>query len=213
MAKRFQRLSESHLADLESPALLRYVHAARAAEDHEGAGLGLQLLVWRYRRLIRALVASKVPEHRVAEVADFCVAECAAAVLQSPPDAQNERHLRGWMASVVHNKIVSWWRRNARHEDVWSLDVAAPDDDDGASWDVPTIEAGYAVVEYGDVVERQLGRLSDTHRRVVELRVFDGLPSREVAERMRADHGERVTSTNIDQIASRFRRDCRADDG
>ena len=213
MAKRFRVLSESRLAELEPPAVLAYVHAARAADDVAAAGLALQLLMWRHRRLIRMLVAGKVPEHRVEEATDFCLTECAAAVVRNPPEAQNGPHFRGWLASVVHNQIVSWWRRNARHEDQWSLDAATPGEEEGATWDVPTIEGGYAVVEYGAVVDRQLDRLSETHRRVVELRVFDGLPSREVAERMLADHEQRVTPTNIDQIASRFRRDCRADGG
>ena len=212
MANRFRVLSESRLAELEPATLLAYVHAARATGDLEAAALALQLLIWRHRRLIRALAAAKVPEYRVDEASDFCLTQCAAAIVRNPPDAQNERHFRGWLASVVHNQVVSWWRRNARHEDVWSLDAAARGED-GPSWDVPAIESGYAVAEYGDVIERQLDRLSETHRRVVELRVFDGLPSREAADRMLADYGERVTPTNIDQIASRFRRDCRADAG
>ena len=211
MAKPFHVLPEARLAELEPTALLAYVHAARAVNDHEAAGLALQLLMWRHRRLIRALTAAKVPAHRVDEVTDVCLAECAAAIARNPPDAHNERHFRGWLATVVHNQIATWWRRNARHEEHWSLDGPGHDDDGHASWEVPVADGGYAVVEYGDVVDRQLDRLNDLHRRVVELRVFDQLPSKEVATRMLREHSEPVTATNIDQIASRFRRDCRAD--
>jgi RNA polymerase sigma factor (sigma-70 family) len=211
MATLFRTLSESQIAELEPAAQLAYVHTARAAGQHDAAGLALQLLIWSHRRLIRALVAAKVPPHRVDEATDHCLVECAAAVLRNPPEAENEQHLRGWLASVVRNQVVNWWRRNARHEDPWSLEAPAPGaDGERGSWDVPVTDAGFEIAEFGDIVDRRLDALSAMHRRVVELRLFDGLASKAVAERMLSERGETVSPANVDQIATRFRQNCRA---
>ena len=56
------------------------------------------------------------------------------------------------------------------------------------------------VVVVADAVDRLLQRLSDEHRRVVELVVFCGLAASEV---------DGVSAANVHQITSRFRRALR----
>ncbi len=65
-----------------------------------------------------------------------------------------------------------------------------------------------------DVIDRRLDALSDVHRRVVELSVFEDLEAKDVAERVNEEHpglNPPMSVDNVHQITSRFRKDLRDD--
>lgn len=204
----FRSASEHELALLTDEQLVAHAQAARSAHDAGQATLALQLLVYRYERIARAVVRRKVPDHVVEDVLLDGFVAATAAVLDNPPEAKSERQVRGWVLRIVSNHCANWWRGRGERE-LDEMPLLDPADEDANGWEPGARDPGYDVVPYQDIVDRELDKLSANHRRAVELRVFDGHSSKETVELLRQELGWETTANNIDAIASRFRRDCR----
>ncbi len=205
MPRPFAELHDAPFLALAPAAQIAYVHAARAADAHEAATRALQLIAYSYERLIVTLVRAKMPADLVEETADAALARVVGAITRNPPEAASAVQFRAWLAQIVRHEIAEYHRSpgaKAAHDTV-SLNAAAADADDGG-WDIPVTDGGYAAVEYGELVDRALGELSDEHRLIVELRVFEGRRSKTVAAILADERGLEYTPANIDKIASRF---------
>jgi DNA-directed RNA polymerase specialized sigma24 family protein len=64
---------------------------------------------------------------------------------------RREAQFRGWLASVVTRQLATWWRKNARHEGTWSLDVTPTGNGEPHEWAVGEPDAGYQVIEYWEI--------------------------------------------------------------
>jgi RNA polymerase sigma-70 factor (ECF subfamily) len=175
----FRPLAEPELVRLDDDALLAYVAAARRQRD-PSARLALAILVYGHWHNVARRVALKVPAEAVEDV----TSEVLVSAIGAAFDGSSAGEFRVWLGTITARRIADFHRRS---RPVAGLDeeLAAPSE---------------GAVEVTDAVARVLGRLSDEHRRVVELVVFEGLAASEV---------DGVTAANVHQITSRFRRALR----
>ncbi|WP_028062065.1 RNA polymerase sigma factor [Solirubrobacter soli] len=175
----FRPLGEPELVRLDDDALIAYVRAARL-HGHESSRVALAVLVYGHWHNVSRRVALKVPPAAVEDV----TSEVLVSALQSAFGGSSQGEFHVWLQTITTRRIVDFHRR-ARP--VVGLDerLAAPEED---------------AMDVTDAVERVLTRLSDEHRRVVELVVFAGLAASEV---------DGVSAANVHQITSRFRRALR----
>jgi RNA polymerase sigma factor (sigma-70 family) len=64
----------------------------------------------------------------------------------------------------------------------------------------PATESEAGAIHLRIIIDEVLQELSEKHRRVIELHVFEALPAAEVCDRI-----DGMTEDNVAQIASRFR--------
>lgn len=177
----FRALGESELVRLDDDALIAYVRAARAAGDRS-ARVALAVLVYGHWHNVARRVALKVPPAAVEDV----TSDVLVSAIQSAFDGVSVGEFAVWLRTITARRVADFHRRGRG--------LTVPLDD--VSVEAP--EAGVVVLQ--DAVERVLGRLSASHRRVVELVVFEGHAASEV---------DGVSAANVHQITSRFRRALR----
>ena len=177
----FRPLGEAGLTRLDDDALIAYVRSARRA-GHPSADDALAVLAFGHWHNVSRRVALKVPPSAVEDV----TSDVLVSALSSAFDGVSQGEFSVWLRTITARRIADFHRRRAAVtvplEDV---EVEAPD-------------AGVVVVS--DAVDRVLARLSDEHRRVVELFVLEGRAAGEV---------DGIGAANVHQIASRFRRALR----
>ena len=188
--------------------IIDYIRAARAAGRPDCVKQGVAILTWGYMDTIRNRVRLRVPDEDVEEVA-WDVLEGA---LKSAFDGESTISFKGWIKSILHNKVVDYWRkrgdrpRNAplpeEHEgndEIWGEVIGI----EGPSPDLVALQTAI------DQAYLELER--DDHRQVIDEALFADRPSEEVAGEI-----EGMTAANVDQIKSRFRKRVRElleDDG
>jgi RNA polymerase sigma factor (sigma-70 family) len=177
----FRPLGEAELARLEDEPLIAYVRQARLAGD-PSSRVALAVLVYGHWHNVARRVALKVPAAAVEDVAS----DVLVSAIQAAFDGSSEGEFHVWLRTITARRIADFHRRPRA--------VSVPLED--VSIEAP--EEGVVVV--ADALERVLERLSDEHRRVVELVVLEGLAASEV---------DGVSAANVHQITSRFRRALR----
>ena len=177
----FRPLGEPELIRLDDDALIAYVRAARLHGD-ASSRVALAVLVYGHWHNVTRRVALKVPPAAVEDVSS----DVLVSALQSAFDGSSEGEFHVWLATITARRIADFHRRpRPATVDLDDVTVAAPD---------------ARAVDVTDAVERVLARLSEEHRRVVELVVFAGLAASEV---------DGFSAANVHQITSRFRRALR----
>jgi DNA-directed RNA polymerase specialized sigma24 family protein len=130
------------------------------------------------------------------------------AALQSTFDGTSIGEFVNWLHKIVDRRgIVDYWRGRERdpnetplpsehsgEEDVWGDEPSEAD------------ETGRVLVE--SVADACLEPLSEPHRLVVELNVYQDLDATDTADRVNEaypDLDQQMTATNVHKIVSRFR--------
>lgn len=210
----FRKISEPELQELalrDPDQLIAQIHAARLAGEDDYATSATIILVLSLERFIRATALKYVRKHELDEVADGAALELVRAVRDNPPELGSQVQLRVWVRQIVF-RYCAGLTRKGQHQflrDMWSTDDTY---EDGSRRNEPEADdAGFEFLEYREVVDRQLDLLNGDHRIIVELRLIERAPSKEVAERLRQEHGLTYNPNTIDQIASRFRKACFGD--
>jgi DNA-directed RNA polymerase specialized sigma24 family protein len=179
---------------LSDEDLLAHMRQARDRGDLDSAKRALQILVFGYLDHVRARVALKVPEHVVDDVAGHALLSAVAGAFRGGSVGE----FRSWLHVIVDRRVADYHR--AGKLELVPLDdhheaIAARDD-----------EAEAIVV--CNVIEAALGELSDLHRSVIDLYVFDGLSAAETARELASrdpDGSQPVNADNVHKIAQRFR--------
>jgi RNA polymerase sigma factor (sigma-70 family) len=209
VAQGFRPLSDAELDRLDNDALIAHIGAARGAGRPEDAERALGILVFRHLDDVRRRVSIKVP---LADVEDVAM-EAVTSAIRAAFDGSAVGQFRAWLNRIVRRRIADHYRRAASRpeeaplpeehseaEEIWGRAAISPD------------ETG--LVDLESVVDEVLEGLSDVHRRVVELFVFEDLPARETADEVNAELGNALdppmSVDNVNQITSRFRRALRA---
>ena len=210
----FPKMSEPELQELarrDPDRLIAQIHAARLAGEDEYATTATIILVLSLERFIRATVLKHVHKHELEEVADGVTIELVKAVRDNPPELGSQVQLRVWVRQIVF-RYCAGLTRKGQHQflrEMWSTDETY---EDGNRKNEPEADDfGFEFLEYREVVDRQLELLNGDHRIIVEMRLIERAPSKEVSERLRQDHGLSYNPNTIDQIASRFRKACFGD--
>lgn len=198
---KFEPRNERELAQLGDEGLLAHVAAARALGEGEQSGRALAILVFRYHDNMVRRCRIKVPPEDAEDVAG----EAVVSAIRSSLEGKTIGEFRAWLNRIVDRRIADYHRKQRvettplpeEHEgsdEIWGQAGVAPDD------------AG--VAEVNDAVERVLGELSDPHRLVVEVFVFEDATAEETVERVNGELPGLDTPMSIDnvsQIARRFR--------
>jgi RNA polymerase sigma factor (sigma-70 family) len=204
-----RKLKDHEIAALSDEQILAYIRENRRLGRSPEAMVALQILVYRNLPLITDVVRRKVPAQHVEDAAATAMLAAIMAALRNP-EIDN---FRGWLIQIAKRRgIVDFFRKHENDpkfdplagehdgdDDVWGEVLAVADDTDMAG----TVQ----------VIESVMAGLGDVHAAVVELHVFTGYSAKEAADmvnnRPGAGSGAAMTESNVNQIASRFRRELR----
>jgi RNA polymerase sigma factor (sigma-70 family) len=193
---RFEPKPDRELDRLEDEALVGYARAARDAGDCAAGGRAIAVLVYGHWSNVERRVRMKVPREHVEDV----TADIVASAIQSAFDGRSAGELRAWLATISKRRIADYHRRAEKTPTTVPL---VPDPDEAGA-EHPAAASEEELVETRDLVERLLAGLSEAHRRVVELVVFEGRAASEAAQEVPG-----MQENNVHQIVSRFRRALR----
>lgn len=191
----FDPLPDSDLQRLDDESLVAYGRAARDAGHPAASRRALAFLVYGHERDVIRRVSLRVPRHAVEDVARDALVRAIAAAF----DGTSVGEFRSWLNTIIERTAADFYRRAGRRPKETEL----PGEHGGeeALWEAePSVESETGAIELRIVIEDTLASLSDTHRQVVELHVFEGRPARDVCATI-----EGMTEANVAQIASRFR--------
>ena len=193
---RFERKPDHELDRLDDEALVAYARAARDAGDPAAGARAIAVLVYGYWSNVERRVRMKVPREHVEDV----TADIVASAIQSAFDGTSIGEFRAWLATITSRRVADYHRRAEKTPATVPL-VADPDE---AGARDPAAASEEGLVETRDVVERVLAGLSEAHRRVIELVVFEARTASQAAQDVPG-----MREDNVHQIVSRFRRALR----
>jgi RNA polymerase sigma factor (sigma-70 family) len=196
----FDLKNESELAALDDEALLAYYGAAREA-GHPSAEGALGILCFRYFDDVHRRCRLRVPPADAEDVA----MEAIVSAIRSRLDGRSIGEFRTWLNRIVGRRIADYTRKPG--PDTTALPEEHADDERiwGASGSHPP-ETGK--VEIDELVERALDGLSEQHREVIEVFVFEDRTAADTCEAVNAKFPDAETQMRIDnvsKIAERFR--------
>ncbi len=191
----FRELPEHALQNLSDDDLIAYIRGAASTARPEAARTALAILVFGYIDIVRYRVRLKVPAHDVDDVAHGAM----LSAFTSAFDGQSVGEFRAWLHRIVARRIADYHRKGRPEV------VPLPDEGDDEQWgEEPSVEPEGEAIDVERAVEQALSGLSEPHRQVIDLYVFEDLPADEAAARV-----EGMTEANVHQIASRFRKRLR----
>ena len=193
---RFERKPDHELDRLDDVALVAYARAARDAGDHAAGARAIAVLVYGHWPNVERRVRMKVPREHVEDV----TADIVTSAIQSAFDGTSAGEFRAWLATITRRRIADYHRRAAKTPATVPL---VPDPDEAGTPD-PEAASEEGLVETRDVVARVLAGLSEAHRRVIALVVFEARTASQAAQEVPG-----MREDNVHQIVSRFRRALR----
>lgn len=183
-----RRLSDEHLLD--------YARKARDAGQPHPYNHAMEWLVLRHKDRVWAM-SFKAPAHLREEMSQ----EVLLGAIRAALDDREIKNFTAWLNQLVRNRLADFYRSPQYRQ--LEIDRAATvrEDEDGQplARAEAGVDGGQSAVEAQEIVDGELDRLSDSHRRVVELSIFDDLAAREVAR----ETGE--SEDNVYQVVKRFR--------
>lgn len=197
----FRPRNDDELSRLDDEALLEYIAAARAQGTPEHTQRALAIIVFRYHGDIVRRVKIKVPPADVEDVAQ----EAVVSAIRSRLDGKSVGEFRTWLNRIVSRRIADYHRKPA----VETTQLPEEHADDDEIWgQLAGVGGETGAVEVRELIEIALAELSDQHRRVVELFVFEDLTAKDTAEQVNDELPDEETEMKVDnvsQIAKRFR--------
>ncbi len=203
-------LSESQLDQLSEEELFRYMVRVRDAGQNTDFRCALAILVFRHEDLIRSRLRVRLQPAEYDIHLEDMVGNVIARALQAAFDGGHFAQFHSLLHTITHYCYVDFVRRQQRLR-VDTVGGHGPDgDDSGMAGPEVAVDGGFDEVELRDLLESVMPA-NETHRRIIRLSLFDGLPAAEVAEIINAgsDNGTGVTENNVHQIISRYRREAR----
>ncbi|MGI9021367.1 MAG: RNA polymerase sigma factor [Solirubrobacterales bacterium] len=201
MAK-FRPRNDDELSRLSDEKLLASIALAYKAGHPEHAQRALAILTFRYYdSVIVPRVAIKVPRADVEDVAK----EVVVSAIRSSLDGRSIGEFRTWLKRIISRRIADYHRKPG----VETTELPDEHLDDERIWgEVPSEEAETGAVEVQELIDVALDELSERHRRVVRLFVFEDLDGKGTAETVNGefpDEDPPMSVDNVAQIVRRFR--------
>lgn len=200
--------SEHDLYDMPVEQLLAHLRAARAAGDAEQDGLVQALLGFREGRWIRMRVQRACPS-----APEWVHEEIAGQVLEDAMSSswrgEQIGSFRAWTKQIVVRRVADFFRTQKGEAVLTQRSFEDPEGHDllerfgGSGEDLADALERSLRLDAAHVVLERLRERNVAHAEIVELRVFEDRPSREVAE----VHDTSVA--NVDQVCSRYRAELR----
>ena len=208
----FRRLNDIELQGLDDEDVVAYLVSARDAGEDGEVKAALQILVHGRMDYVESMVARKIPDHAVERVATDAMVETMETIFEGHSVGQFVNLLK----IITQRRIADYWRAKSRHGREHATLNA--DDEEDRRRRLADLNEEVDAVPLQTIVDAVLTRLPEHHRATVELAVFGGLPAAEVVEdvnRRFPTLDDPMTTSNVDQIKSRFRQTLRdeLDDG
>jgi RNA polymerase sigma-70 factor (ECF subfamily) len=162
----------------------------------------MTMLLGRYEQRILRKVQGKLPySARAEEIAQDVLEAAVRAAMAGKPIG----NFKAWIFRVANNKIAEFWRSpEGQQVKLERAGGGGDDDDPGTNDDADGVSTDdQDLFELEDVIESIMASLKESHRRIVDLYVFDDLSAAAVA----AETGE--TANNVYKVAERFREELR----
>jgi RNA polymerase sigma factor (sigma-70 family) len=194
----FKQLADHELDKLSDEALIAYLRDARSAGAKDTARRALAVLVYGYEDIVEQRMALRLPAHAVQDAAHEALVRAVASAF----DSSSVGEFRSWLGTIVKRTIADWYRRRERRPEEVQLPREHSGDERPEA--VPAVASETGAVEFQMVVDDVMAKLSDSHREVIELHVFEDIPATEVCGRI-----DGMSADNVAQIASRFRKRLR----
>ncbi len=206
----FRRRKDYELGPLEDEELLAYAVAARDAGEDDAMQEALAILVFRrYDNLVRR-AGLKVPKADAEDIASKTIADAIVARFQGTSEGEFWK----LVSTILARRVADFLAKRKRSPDEAPLPEEHADDEDVHGDTAAVTQDPTTAIGAQDVVDRRLDELSDLHRRVVALCVFEDLEAKDVAGRVNDEHPDLdppMSVDNVHQITSRFRKDLRDD--
>lgn len=204
MANQFHCLSEHELQNLGSDDLITQIRRATDAGRPDCAKSALAILCYRHLDDVRRRVSIRVPPQDVEDVAMTAL----LAALQSTFDGTSIGEFVNWLNRIVARRgIADYYRGREREPE--KVPIAEEHSDEEEIWGEQVAEQDATdAVDVQSVIDQHLEGLSEPHREVVELNVFEDLDAKETADRVNVDHPDLdppMSQANVHKIVSRFR--------
>ncbi len=190
--------NDDELSRLSDEQLLERVARARAQGQSDRA---LAIIVFRYYDDIVRRVRLKVPPADVEDVAQNAV----VSAIRSRLDGKSIGEFRTWLNRIVSRRIADYHRKP-------SVDTTElPDehlDDEGVWGEVPSEEDETGALEVQEIIDIARDELSDRHRRVVNLFIFEDDTGQGTVDKVNAEFSDEdppMSVDNVAQIVKRFR--------
>lgn len=192
----FRELREHQLSDLSDERLVAYIGRTRAAGRTETMTAAVRVLAFGYWEIIEMRVRLKVPSEDVLEVTTSAL----ESALKAAFDGESTGEFRSWLHTITNRRIADYHRAKEGKPQI----VPLPEPGDEGSWgEEPSAEFEGVSIDAERAIAIAMSEMSDVHGQAVDLNVFEDLPAREVAERLR------LTEANVHQIKSRFKKRVR----
>lgn len=208
------RLSENELQQLSSDGLIKHIRMATDAGDPAQAQSALAILCFRHLDDVKRRIRLRVPAEDVEDQAMVVM----LAAIKSAFEGTSIGEFVNWLNRIVARRGIADYHRDREDEPhINPLPTENQDEEDVWGEEPSTADAtGRVVVE--SVIDECLEPLSDQHRLVVELNVFEDLDATDTAERVNDRHPDLtppMSTENVHKIVSRFRKSVSAklDDG
>jgi len=198
-------LSENELQELSSDDLIAYIRKASDAGRPDAARTALAMLCWRHFDDVVRRVRMRVPAQDVEDVAMISI----TAAIKSAFDGGSIGEFVVWLNTIVKRRGIADYHRSREGDpDLGPLPTEHQGED--AVWgEEPAVGDASGAFVVQSVIDECLEGLSESHRDVVELNVFEDLGAGETAARVN-DHfpglEPPMSESNVHKIVSRFRK-------
>lgn len=196
-------LSESELEKLSSDELIDRIRRATDAGCLDVARGLLAHLCWRHFADVHRRVSMKVAARDAEDVA----MEAITSAIRSAFDGTSVGEFVNWLSTIVRRRIADYHRASEGDPDVGPLPEEQQGEDD--VWGgQPSVADETGAIDVQSVIDECLTDLSEPHRDVIELNVFQDIDAGATAETVN-DHfpalDPPMSATNVHKVVSRFR--------
>lgn len=204
----FERRLPHELDHLSDEELIAYAVAAREAGDVEAMADALAVIGNRRLGDGTRRARAKVPVQDAEELAAQAMGEAVLARFEGTSVGEFVK----LMHTILSRRIADYYEKRERTVETTDLPDEHGDDDDLRRRDVAISPDESGVVDVQSVIDQALDELSDQHRRVIELYVFEDLSADDTADQVNAefpDSNPKMSVDNVQQIKARFKKRVR----
>jgi len=199
---KFRAVSQNEQARLSDDDLVAYLRSAGDSGQDDEAATAAGILVSRRIDVLASIVRNRINSAGDEDVEDI-VSTVMEHTIKARFDGKHAGQFFSLMLTILDRRIVDFIDRQGREPK-----IARTFDDGTSSLDLVVdgedpIGASALLVTLQGVLEKY----SQRDRMVIEMRI-DGIPSKEVAERVQTsgvEDGAEMSFQNVDQIYKRFR--------
>ena len=196
-------LSENELQKLSSDELIRYIREATDSGRADCAQSALAILCFREWDDIVRRVKLRVPEEEVEDQAMVVI----LAAIKSAFSGSSVGEFKVWLRQIINRRGIADFHRDREGDPkVGLLPTEHQGEDD--VWGEEPSTSDESAVAVQEIIDDCLDELSDAHRTVVELNVFQDLDAETTADRVNEEHPDlepQMSQANVHKIVSRFR--------